>query len=534
MTQGAMPNLPWSMSQIDALPASFLILLIGIGATLLLFWRLGDGSLATWDEAIYGRVAREMVWSGDWLTPRWNSEAWFEKPPLMMWITAAFFQLFGISEFWTRVASASCGVGTIIITYLLASNLYGSAVGAISVAVLATSEHFIWSARVGMLDTPLTLLTMLALYGYTRFESSDYRRWYVIWIACGAAIMTKSAAALIIPVTITLTVVMDRKVLRTIQSAHFWTGAVVAALLAAPWHILMFLKYGQDFFYEYVTYHILQRATTEAFGHLHTRYFVGQTLYEYFYPWCFLIPAALLFAVAEILRGQSRSRVLLLEIILVSALYTSTTNAIHWYFVPIYPALAILIAVVMVEAIRSPMGLSFWAVWLSAFLAGPAAPIKFFVLVVPCLALALAKREQTHLLAAGCALFLIVVGAYEMRPLYSRPVEPAAILASTAERKDVADRKELLLFPERLWWSAAIVAFYSDRTIQQASTVADLGALLDGGRALPILLPNSEVADVAQCCALHIQARAGDLVYGTLRKSVTNENDSGSNASSPG
>ena len=64
MTQGAMPNLPWIMSRIDAIPASFLVLLIGIGATLLIFWRLGEGSLEPSDEAIYGRIAREMIWSG--------------------------------------------------------------------------------------------------------------------------------------------------------------------------------------------------------------------------------------------------------------------------------------------------------------------------------------------------------------------------------------------------------------------------------------------------------------------------------------
>ena len=150
MTQRAMPNLPWIISRIDTLPASFLVLLFGIGAAVLIFWRLGQGNLEPSDEAIYARIAREMVWSGDWVTPRWNYETWFEKPPLMMWITAAFFQLFGVSELWIRAASASCGVATIIITYLLASNLYGRAVGAISVAVLATCEHFIWSARVGM------------------------------------------------------------------------------------------------------------------------------------------------------------------------------------------------------------------------------------------------------------------------------------------------------------------------------------------------------------------------------------------------
>ena len=149
-----MPNLPWIVSRINAIPASFFVFLIGIGATLFIFWRLGEGSLEPSDEAIYGRIAREMVWIGDWLTPRWNYEVWFEKPPLLMWITAAFFQLFGVSEFWLRAASASCGVGTIIITYLLASNSYGRAVGTMSIAVLATTEHFIWSARVGMMDTP--------------------------------------------------------------------------------------------------------------------------------------------------------------------------------------------------------------------------------------------------------------------------------------------------------------------------------------------------------------------------------------------
>ena len=143
-----------------------------------------------------------------------------------------------------------------------------------------------------------------------------------------------------------------------------------------------------------------------------------------------------------------------------------------------------------------------------------------------------ARKQLPHLLAAGCAVFLIVVGAFEVLPLYSRPVEPVAILARTAERKHKADHKELLLFPDRLWWSRQIVAFYSDRTIQQASTVADLDALLMAVGLCRSCCLSSEVADVAQCCVLDIHAMAGDLVYGTLRKSVTNENDSGSNARS--
>ena len=208
------------------------------------------------------------------------------------------------------------------------------------------------------------------------------------------------------------------------------------------------------------------------------RYFVGQTLIPEFLSLGF--PGSTCTAICcrgDRPRPNRALRVLLLEIIVVSALYTSTTDAIHWYFVPIYPALAILIAVVIVEAIRSPLGLSFWAVWLSAILVGPAAPIKFFVLVVPCLALALAKREQTLACVSSgvravfgsllehmrCVLYIVVLWS---RRRYWQGL-PSGKMSLT--------EKELFVIPGNVCGGpAGIVAFYSDRTIQQASTVADL------------------------------------------------------------
>ena len=65
------------------LPISLLVLV----AAFALLWKLGTGSLAAWDEAIYAQVAKEMVRSGDWLTLHWGNQPWFEKPPLFMWIT---------------------------------------------------------------------------------------------------------------------------------------------------------------------------------------------------------------------------------------------------------------------------------------------------------------------------------------------------------------------------------------------------------------------------------------------------------------
>src|ERR1700734_2280721 len=84
-------------------------LLATILACIVLLPLLGHKPLTDWDEGIYAEVSREML-SGSWLVPHWNFQPWFEKPPLTMWITAAFFKLFGVTEFCARAGSAFSGV----------------------------------------------------------------------------------------------------------------------------------------------------------------------------------------------------------------------------------------------------------------------------------------------------------------------------------------------------------------------------------------------------------------------------------------
>jgi 4-amino-4-deoxy-L-arabinose transferase-like glycosyltransferase len=86
-------------------------------ACLALLWKLGAGSLAAWDEAIYAQVSKEMARGSGWLTPHWQNNLWFEKPPLLMWITALFYRVFGVSEFWARAPSALSGIVLVALTY---------------------------------------------------------------------------------------------------------------------------------------------------------------------------------------------------------------------------------------------------------------------------------------------------------------------------------------------------------------------------------------------------------------------------------
>ncbi len=140
------------------------ILVLCLLAAFVLLWRLGQGSLHDWDESIYAQVSKEMVQGGDWLTLHYEYKIWMDEPPLLVWLTAIFFQLFGVSEFWSRAASAFSGIALIIVTYLVGKLIYNKWVGFFAALILLTSYHFTRYSRTGMTDIMLTLFTFLAIY----------------------------------------------------------------------------------------------------------------------------------------------------------------------------------------------------------------------------------------------------------------------------------------------------------------------------------------------------------------------------------
>ena len=94
--------------------------LILLGVCLLLFFGpLNLRSLWETDEARYAEIAREMLQSGDWITPRLNFVKYFEKPVLTYWLVAASFKLFGIADWSARLTPALFGTLTVLLTYLL-------------------------------------------------------------------------------------------------------------------------------------------------------------------------------------------------------------------------------------------------------------------------------------------------------------------------------------------------------------------------------------------------------------------------------
>lgn len=496
-------------------------------AALVLLWGLGERCLVS-DEARYARISKEMVQSGDWLTPHFGYEPSFDKPPLLMWLTAVFYRLFGVNEFWSRAASAFSGIGVIIFTYLVGKFVYNTRIGFIAALVLLTNYHFVWFARSGWTDIMLTLFILMTVYAYLRLEKDGQKWWYMIWISCALAFMVKSAGGLIAPAVIALMLLLDKRFIVTVRSRHFWQGLILAFVIVAPWHIIMYLRHGQVFIDEYIGYRIITRATRAIEGHIGSRFFYVDILRKNFSPWFYLVPFALILSIKENIRGESRSRILLFIILLVFGLYTVVRTKIHWYIIPLYPSLAILTASMVAEAFRSYKTVAFSGLAMATFVVALIAPVYitlifgFVGLFVIFFSLATKRPAYQSIVMVACA-FFIVVGLTKLFPLYSieyRREVPVAMIARMAASTSPDDREPLIIFSGRSELTKITPPtplFYSDRPIQEADNLEDLAGFTNDHQTKKILLAKENLELLSMAYEVHVLAEAKPFLYATIK-----------------
>src|SRR5512135_1830099 len=125
----------------------------------------GLGRPALWepDEGRYAEIAREMVLTGDYATPRNNFELYFEKPPLVYWATAGAIRIFGPTEFAVRLPAALFSVGQVVLTAALADVMLGASAGMLAALALMLSPLFFAFARFATLDPALAFFLTAAL-----------------------------------------------------------------------------------------------------------------------------------------------------------------------------------------------------------------------------------------------------------------------------------------------------------------------------------------------------------------------------------
>lgn len=147
------------------------------------------------DEPVYGETAKEMLLTGDWLSPRIYGEYWYDKPPLFYWLDAVSFSVFGVSTFAARFPSAIIGACTASYLYLFTRKLIGEKPALTGAFICATSLEIIVLARSAVTDTTLVFALTVALISFLRKE------YIPAYMACGLAFLTKGSHRIWIPRT---------------------------------------------------------------------------------------------------------------------------------------------------------------------------------------------------------------------------------------------------------------------------------------------------------------------------------------------
>jgi 4-amino-4-deoxy-L-arabinose transferase-like glycosyltransferase len=371
----------------------------------------------------------------------------------------------------------------------------------LAAAVLLTSYHFISFARFGTMDVMLALFTMLAAYGCLRLRAGagGGRWWYLIWIAVALALMLKGAGGLVAPAVVVLALLLDKRLGAALGSPHFWMGCLLALLIVAPWHALMLARYRREFVEEYVGYHVVARLTHPLEGHASGHLYYVARLVDGFFPWVLLAPFAFVSDVRENLRGESRSRIFLIIAALVFVVYTLIPTRRPWYVVPLYPALAILVAAFVLRLYRAR----------------------------------LLRPTHRRAFVAACVLLLLVGGAYTAISLrLNRNADaPLARLSRLAAGADASDAEPLVLFSESEPFYAQTALLYGDRPVRQAYAASeppgedakryvDYERLDDvlGGETRRVILSRDDAARLFAGYDIKVIAEDAPLVYATIKR----------------
>lgn len=323
-------------------------------AVLILVFEPGKVPLFEPDEGRYAEIPREMLASGDFLTPRLNGVLYFEKPPLYYWSVAASLAILGPTEMAVRLPGKLSAAAMVLLAVAFARRRWGTRTGLLAGLILATSILLVALARIALIDPMLSLALAAATFAFASFAEGEAagdgprsrRALYAFHAACAAAILLKGLVGVVLPggaiVLWTLVTGRWRTLLRV-----FSPGPLLLFLaIAAPWHIAMALRHPDFLQFYFVHEHFQRFATMEHRRTGPAAYFIPVVVAG-FLPWTAFF-GRFRESWPGFTRGAWKARsteaFLWIWAVLVFAFFSASKSKLIPYVLPIWPALSVLLA----------------------------------------------------------------------------------------------------------------------------------------------------------------------------------------------
>ena len=344
----------------------------------LFFFRMGGWAFFEPDEGRYAELPREMLKSGDWITPHLNGVVYFEKPPLLYWAVAAMYRLFGLHEWSGRMVPALAALAGVLLVYGLGRRMFGARAGLLGALACDTSILWILSARELVIDMLFSALIIAGLafwwLGHTAENAGRSRNDVLaMWLSVAGAMLAKGPVTLMVIFAIVVCYLVCCGQTKTGRSGLSWPGFLLFLLVTAPWFVLVQLRNpGFDHFFWYgqnVGRFLgigVNREHAEPFW-----YFL-MLWWPAFFPWSLFVPGALIafrnviwpFRIGDSRTPRRRAALFcFIAFFGVTLFFSASTSKLPQYVLPALPAAAVLIGAYFDACLRRGRGAFSAALW---------------------------------------------------------------------------------------------------------------------------------------------------------------------------
>ena len=230
-----------------------------------IFFSVGNTVLSVTDpvESNYALTAKEMVLSGDWLSPQIYGHYWYDKPIMIYWLIAASYKVLGFTDFAARLPSTLFATFTVGLLYQLVRSFAGRRLLALlSATILATSLLF-WTVAHGIITDMVLMFATVGTMGYAYKGLMKDRTSYMVvaYGFAGLGVLTKGPVALVLPGILLLLFVWSMKSRTMLKRLFAWQGICCFLLVAMPWYGYMYHVHGQAFIDGFLGLNNVVRAT---------------------------------------------------------------------------------------------------------------------------------------------------------------------------------------------------------------------------------------------------------------------------------
>jgi 4-amino-4-deoxy-L-arabinose transferase-like glycosyltransferase len=349
---------------------SVYLALLLIAASVYLIGIISPPSLSDDVDSVQAQIARNMLTTGDYVTARLDGIAYLEKPPLIYWMIAGSYKVFGVHDWAARIPVSVFCVGLVLLTAAFGIWAFGRKIGFYAGLVMSTCVGLYLFTRVLIPDVILTFTIALSMWALLRVtdEQEEYpRAWALILAASlGVGLLLKSLIGVVFPLGAGLIYLFLTKQLfsaRTWKRLHPFSGLAVILLIAVPWHVLATLRNppyfslsmhsGPGEYHGFLWFFFINE---QLLRFLNLRYPRDYNTVPVVYFWLFhliwLFPWSVYFpAVAKLsfrpLDRAGRTRLLALCWIGVILVFFTFSTTQEYYSMPAYPAMALLLGCAM-------------------------------------------------------------------------------------------------------------------------------------------------------------------------------------------